>query len=237
MVIKNSQAPRDVGGCNGRTVAESENPIDILAPHRFKNCVSRRIRRFEMDRNRAIAPGIVQLVAPIRNKNEVNSELPSRFVEAARLITKFGGEEEESRHFYLEGRAGLVPTHNCRWPFSVLLFSSRPGRSKQTVRAWARRSSTTARSKKGPRLGALGVGGDEELADRQQHMPLSRYGRRQRSGTLFCGHPRPRWFAPFRRAHPRAGRHASRGRRAIPDQKSRRSAALPPIPASANLRE
>jgi hypothetical protein len=49
-----------------------------------------------MDRDRAIAPRIVELVAAIRDKNKVDAKLASGFVEAARLVPEFSGEDEES---------------------------------------------------------------------------------------------------------------------------------------------
>ena len=100
MVVENTAAARDVGRCNGGTVAECENSIDVLAAHRFQNRIGCRVWRLEMDGDSAIAPRIVELVAAIRDKNKVDSKLASRFVEAARLVAEFCGEDEESRHFY-----------------------------------------------------------------------------------------------------------------------------------------
>jgi hypothetical protein len=54
-----------------------------------------------MNGDGAIAPGIVELVAAIRDKDKVDAELPRSFIEAARLIAEFGGEEEKSRHLFL----------------------------------------------------------------------------------------------------------------------------------------
>jgi hypothetical protein len=59
------------------------------------------IWRFKMDRNRAIAPGIIKFVATIRDKDQVNAKLASGSVKAARLVAQFCGEEEESRHLYI----------------------------------------------------------------------------------------------------------------------------------------
>jgi hypothetical protein len=92
VVVSNSQAAGYVGRCNGGTVTQSKNSVDVLLAHNFKNCECGGVRRFEVDGNRAIAPGIVKLVATISNKNEIDSEFSSRFIEAARLVTKFGGE-------------------------------------------------------------------------------------------------------------------------------------------------
>src|SRR4029077_10858142 len=99
-----------------------------------------------MNGNRAVAPGIIELMAAIGNKHEIDAEPSSGFVEAAGLVAEFGGEDEESRHLLLfEGLVFLAhrPNHLRRVP--VLLSSSRPVRWRQTARALARRSSTTAR--------------------------------------------------------------------------------------------
>jgi hypothetical protein len=54
-----------------------------------------------MDRNRAVAPRVVELVTAIRDEHEIDAELSGGFVEAARLIAEFGGEDEESGHWLL----------------------------------------------------------------------------------------------------------------------------------------
>jgi len=101
MVIENTAAARDVGRCNGGPITERKNPIDILAAHCFQNCIGGLVRRFKMDGNRAVAPGIIELVATIRDKDQVDAELASSFVKAARLVAEFCGENEESRHLYI----------------------------------------------------------------------------------------------------------------------------------------
>ena len=100
MIVKNSEAACGVGGGNSRTIAKSKNSIDVLmlTAHRFEYRIGCRVRRLEMDGNRAVAPRIVELMTAIRDEHEIDAELLSGFVEAARLVSEFGGEEEESRH-------------------------------------------------------------------------------------------------------------------------------------------
>ena len=103
MIVENSESAGDVGGSNGRTIAESKNSIDVLMliAHRFEYRIGCRVRRLEMDGNRAVTPWIGELVTAIRDEHEIDAELSSGFVEAARLVAEFGGEEEESRHLLL----------------------------------------------------------------------------------------------------------------------------------------
>jgi hypothetical protein len=54
-----------------------------------------------MHGNRAVAPRIVKLVAAIRDKNEIDAQLTSGCIEAARLVTEFCGEKKKSRHVLL----------------------------------------------------------------------------------------------------------------------------------------
>jgi hypothetical protein len=54
-----------------------------------------------MNWNGAIAPGIIELVAAIRDKDELKAQFLCGLVEAARLVAEFGGEDEESRHLRL----------------------------------------------------------------------------------------------------------------------------------------
>src|SRR5580658_7251228 len=118
----------------------------MLIAHRFEHRVGSRLRRLEMYGNRAVAPRIVELVTAIRDKQEIDAELSSGLVEAARLVAEFGGEEQESRHcFYFQGFVNTAATRSCRWPAPLLAASSKPGRARQTVRGLARRSSTTVR--------------------------------------------------------------------------------------------
>ena len=99
MVVENAQAAPNVGRCNRGTITKRENSIDVLTSHHFQDRIGCRIGRFKMDRDRAIAPRIVELVAAIRDKNKVDAKLASGFVEAARLVPEFSGEDEESWHF------------------------------------------------------------------------------------------------------------------------------------------
>jgi hypothetical protein len=52
-----------------------------------------------MNGNRAISPGIIELMAAVRYKHKIGTQLASGFVEAARLVPEFSGEDEESWHF------------------------------------------------------------------------------------------------------------------------------------------
>jgi hypothetical protein len=101
MVVQNPEAARNIRSSDGRAVAECQNSIDILSAHHLENRIGCGVRRLEMNGNRSIAPRIFQLMATIRDKHKFGAEFSSGFVEAACLVTEFGGEKEESRHLLL----------------------------------------------------------------------------------------------------------------------------------------
>jgi hypothetical protein len=45
-----------------------------------------------MDSYRAIAPGIVQLVAPVGHKDDIHGDFAGSFVEAAGLVSQLAGK-------------------------------------------------------------------------------------------------------------------------------------------------
>ena len=47
-----------------------------------------------MDGEGPIPPGIIKLVAAVRDKHELDAKFMRSFVEAARLVAKFRGKEE-----------------------------------------------------------------------------------------------------------------------------------------------
>jgi hypothetical protein len=47
----------------------------------------RRFRGFEMHRDSAVTPGILQLMTPVRDKYEFDTQLLGRLAEGARLVT------------------------------------------------------------------------------------------------------------------------------------------------------
>lgn len=94
MVVLNAKSSRDEGRGHSGTIAESENSVDRLTPDSFQYNTSRSVRRFEMDGDGAIAPGIIEPVAAIRDKHKLDAKFMRSFVEAARLVAKFRGEEE-----------------------------------------------------------------------------------------------------------------------------------------------
>jgi hypothetical protein len=101
MIVENTEATRDIGRSNRWTISERENSIEVLTSHRFQDRIGCRIGRFEMNRYRAISPGIVEFMAAVRDKHKIGTEFASGFIEAARLVAEFGGEDEESWHLLL----------------------------------------------------------------------------------------------------------------------------------------
>src|SRR5579859_6958820 len=75
MVVQNAEAARDIGGSDGGTVAQSQNSADVLLADAFQDRMGRRFRRFKMNRNRAVAPGIIELMTAICNEHEIDAEL------------------------------------------------------------------------------------------------------------------------------------------------------------------
>jgi hypothetical protein len=97
MVVRQTQTTSDICCGERRPVAESENAIDRIATTDFlQDRVGGRLRRFKMDGNGAIAPGIVKLMAAIGNEDQVNAELPRGVIETAGLLPEFAGKEQNS---------------------------------------------------------------------------------------------------------------------------------------------
>jgi hypothetical protein len=56
----------------------------------------RRFGGFEMHRDSAVTPGILQLMTPVRDKYEFDTQLPGGLAEAARLVTQLASEQQQS---------------------------------------------------------------------------------------------------------------------------------------------
>ena len=108
MVVADSKSSRGVSSGNRGTVTESKNPSDILAAKLFHHRVSGRFRILEMHSDGAIAPGILQLMAAIRNVNELYAKFKRGFFKTARLVAQLASEEQQS--FGWSGHAGWVST-------------------------------------------------------------------------------------------------------------------------------
>src|SRR5882672_4782448 len=84
------------GGGNGGAVAQSENSVHILAAKRLHHGVRGHLRIFEMHCNSAVAPGIFELMAAVRDVFELAAQFECRFFKTSRLVSELPGEEQQS---------------------------------------------------------------------------------------------------------------------------------------------
>ena len=98
MVVGDSQAARNIRRCDRRPVAKRQNAVNakLAVAHRLQNFVGRGIRRLEMNGDRAIAPGIIELVAAIGDESHLDIETACCFVKGASLIAELAGEQEHA---------------------------------------------------------------------------------------------------------------------------------------------
>ena len=93
MVVRHTQTTCGVSGGNSGPVTKDKNPADILAANRFHDGVSSFLRRFEMHGDGLVTPGILQLMAAIRDVDKLDAEFARDFFKTSRLVTEFRGEE------------------------------------------------------------------------------------------------------------------------------------------------
>jgi hypothetical protein len=94
VVVGNPESACGVGSRNRRPVAESENPIYLQLALRFHNGMCRRFRRFEMHRDGAVTPRIFQLMTPVRDKHDFDTQFLGGLAEAARLVAQLACEQQ-----------------------------------------------------------------------------------------------------------------------------------------------
>ena len=96
MVVSDSHAARCVSGGNDRSVADGEDSVDLCCPDLLHHVMRGDLWRFELHRDRAIAPRVFQLMATIGDVDQLHAELFCGFLETPRLITEFSGEQQDS---------------------------------------------------------------------------------------------------------------------------------------------
>jgi hypothetical protein len=94
MVVVNSEAARHVGSSKSRPVAKRKHPIYSLVVLRLKEDVRGGFRRFEMNCDGAVAPGIFELMTPVSDKDKLHAELLGGLTEAASLVTQLTSEKQ-----------------------------------------------------------------------------------------------------------------------------------------------
>src|SRR6202521_3653100 len=106
MVVRDSEPSRGVGRGNGWAVAEGENSVHILAAKRLHYGVRGHLRIFEMHCDGAVAPGIFELMAAIRDVYELHTQFERRFFKTSRLVSELPSKEQQS--FGWRGHLGGV---------------------------------------------------------------------------------------------------------------------------------
>src|SRR2546427_2466248 len=167
MVVTDSETACGISGSSSRPVTKSKNPADTQGANRFHDCVGGRFRRLEMHGDGLVTPGILQLMAAIRDVDKLDAEFARDFFKTSRLVTEFRGEEQQTFGWMSHWRttlfmksgpprkagppktrkarlhAGIKQNHR-RWRrhFSPVAFERR---WKPTGPGSARRSNTTVR--------------------------------------------------------------------------------------------
>src|SRR5579864_3358792 len=87
MVVSQPQTARHISRRHRWPIPQRQNPVNALArPRRRQHRVRRNLRRFEIHRDRPVAPRILQLMTSIRNKRQRKAQLSRRLIKAPRLI-------------------------------------------------------------------------------------------------------------------------------------------------------
>ena len=96
MIVKKSNPSSDVSGSDCGTVAKGHNALNTLSAQCLYDIVCRRVWSFEVYRNGAVTPGVVELMAAVGDEHKLDAQLARGFVKAAGLIAKFGGEDKHA---------------------------------------------------------------------------------------------------------------------------------------------
>jgi hypothetical protein len=100
MVVEQADSARDESRGDSGTITECEDSVDRLSSDGLHDVIRCRIRSFKVHRDGAISPGVIELMTTVGYKNNLDTQLARDVIETARLITKFGSEEQQARHWY-----------------------------------------------------------------------------------------------------------------------------------------
>src|SRR6476646_1707704 len=109
VVVGDFEPSRGVGGGNGRTVAEGENSVHVLAANRLQHGVGSHFRILEMYCNSPVAPGVFELMTAIRDVDELHAQFERGFFKTPRLVAELRGEEQQSFGWRGHARWASVP--------------------------------------------------------------------------------------------------------------------------------
>jgi len=92
MMVGNVENACHISRGYDRAVSQCRDSVYLFSAQRLDDRRRFGLRRFKMRRNGVVAPRVLQLVAAIRNVNNLHAVFLSDFLKAARLVAQLIGE-------------------------------------------------------------------------------------------------------------------------------------------------